>query len=1456
MYSRLCLFMFLYLLSFAAYAQNNTKHVRYTTANGLSDNRITTIIKDRDGFMWFGTWVGISRFDGYRFSIFKSYPGDHSPLKNNRIDDIVEDKTTGDLWIKAYDSQVYRFDKKLGVFSALSDLLKQEAVKNVVFTKMLLVDNNTIWLETDNAGIFLVNNSSSANPSLIKFSASANLRLPSNNITSFKIDENKKVWIGTNKGLRVFLPNRNKGYEPKNIPSTLKNETISSVVEGNTKYWITNQKGILFGIDKTTLAFKSFQVTSSAIHYAWYSKKYDKVYCTTAKGELIAVSNTGSIEYLAKMTDDSALFAAFEDADGTLWIESQNYGIVKFDIATKQLSYLLHRGNYPFKPKIWNSTIFQDKNGTVWINLKEKGLLFYDKSTKSLKVFSNRSEAASKELSNNIIRCFYDPSGVMWMGSGFDGVEKIVFQESNFTQFVPKPLSTLRSENEVRGIYSDRNNRLWLGTKDGQLHITKDNKRIANIFLNQPEKHAGVYSITEDWKGNVWLGTKPSGLMKAQPVDAIHSKYHFTEFALDYSGPTEGKPRRSIYSLLEDNQRRLWAGTFGDGLVQIVEEKGKVSYKTIYNAILKYPKGNFIRIRHLAEDAKGRIWIGTTGGLLVFNPAGKSENYTFKVYKKELGNINSLGGDDVQYIFKDSKNRMWVLTSAGGLNLAEGNDPTKALTFINYSTKNGLPSDCLLGCLEDKQGNLWLATQNGISKFDVNNKKFQNFNHNDGIHDATLSEASSTVNKNGDFVFGTTFGYLSFNPENVKATKVPAKMAFTNLQINSEDLVPGESSALKADINNLNELELEHNQNGISIEFAVLDYRSVDKQNFSYRLKGFDDVWRNTDGQRRATYTNLPPGDYVFEVRSLNDELYDQLPFKSIPITILPPFWKTWWAYLAYLILLTAIFVAIRRVVITVLKLRQSVEVEKRLAELKLNFFTQISHELRTPLTLIMNPSEEVLQNENLTPKGKEYMSIVVKNASRMVKLVNQVLDLRKVQSGKATLKITEINVYSFVEEILLYFKDGLAQKNINVLINNERQLLLWGDAEKLEIIIYNVLANAIKFSPAHSNIQINIVEVDGCIKIDVIDEGPGVKHAELDDIFKLYYEGGSSNGKNVKGTGIGLALSKELVELHEGKITAANHSPKGLRISIELKSGNSHFNAENVHVFEDGFDSPVQYDVEPKSEIEVKEVFEVESKVLPTVLVVEDNHDLRSFLTNKLTEYYKVESANNGLIGLQKAKELIPDLILSDIMMPEMDGVEMLDQLKTDPTTSHIPVILLTAKHSIESQIEGLKYGADYYLTKPIKMELLQVAMTNILNRRRQFAQSLIAGEVAEEEEVKESFITAYDKEFLEKIIHIVEGKLDDEEFNIDYVADAMAMSRSAFFKKLKSLTDLAPVEFVRDLRLRKAKEIFDAGEENISTVAYAIGFSNPKYFSTCFRSKYNQTPSEYLKSIRQRRK
>ncbi|WP_199120353.1 two-component regulator propeller domain-containing protein [Pedobacter sp. ASV28] len=1457
MYKRLYLIIFLYFICFAINAQDKTRHTRYTTADGLSDNRVTTIIKDRDGFMWFGTWVGISRFDGYRFSIFKSYPGDRSPLKSNRIDDIVEDQQTGDFWVKAYDAQIYRFDKKLGKFSALSDLLQVATIKNVVFTKILLVDKNSVWLQTDTSGVFLIENSSSAKPKLIKFSKGRhqNLALPSNYITSFKLDKEKNAWIGTEKGLRVFAPHAGTSYQNVALPETMvKNIAVSSIAEAADKCWLATDEGTLISIGKKYREVSKYQVSANALYNVWYSKALGKVYCTSSRGELIAVTNTGSIEYLERTADRSPLFAIFEDRSNHLWIESQNFGMVKFDADKKQLVYLLNKAAYPFKPKTWNSTVFQDKNGTVWLNIKEKGLMYYDKDSQSLKLFSNRSEAAIKELSNNIIRCHYDPSGVMWLGSGFDGIEKIVFRETNFRQYVPKPLSTLRSENEVRGIYSDRNNRLWFGTKDGILHLVKDGKQLSGVLKNETEGHAGVYSIVEDWKGNIWLGTKPSGLMKAVPADVDHHQYYLFQYSLNHRETSDTRPKRSIYSLLEDHERRLWAGSFGDGLIQIVEVNGEVTYKTIYNAFLKYPKGNYYRIRHLAEDAKGKIWVGTTGGLLIFDPKGKPEQYTFKIYKKELGNINSLGGDDVQYIYRDSNNRMWVLTSAGGLNLAVGDEPTQSLKFINYSTKNGLPSDCLLGCMEDRHGNLWLATQNGISKFDMASGKFQNFNHNDGIHEATLSETSCTINKDGEFIFGTTFGYLSFNPENVKADKVSAKMAFTNLQINSEDLVPGEDSPLKIDINNLDELKLDHNQNGISIEFAVLDYRSVNKQNFSYRLKGFDEVWRNTDGQRRATYTNLPPGHYVFEVRSLNEELYDQLPFKSIPITILPPLWKTWWAYLIYAILAIVLFMVIKRVVITMLRLRQGIAVEKRLAELKLNFFTQISHELRTPLTLIMNPSEEVLHNERLSAKGREYMAIVVKNAGRMVKLVNQVLDLRKVQSGKATLRITELELRTFIENIIDYFKENCTNRNIRLVLAENTPVKVWADVEKLEIIIYNVLANAIKFSPDHATISINLMEdlVLGLSKIEIIDEGPGVQEEELDNIFRLYYEGDHAHGQALKGTGIGLALSRELVELHGGKIYAANMAPKGLCMTMELKLGKAHFITEDVRFMEGEYMPPPL--IRTAAVIATKQEMPEVQKDLPTVLVVEDNDDLRSFLRNKLLVHYQVETANNGLLGLQKAKEIMPDLILSDIMMPEMDGVAMLDKLKNEPATSHIPVILLTAKHAIESQIEGLKYGADYYLTKPIKMELLEVAMGNILKRRQQFVQSLVDKE--EPIEAQETYITSYDKEFLEKIIQIVEDKLDDDQFNIDYVADNMAMSRSAFFKKLKSLTNLAPVEFVRDLRLKKAKAMFDMGEENISFVAYAIGFSNPKYFSTCFRNKYRQTPSEYLKDLGKQRK
>jgi len=1456
---RSCLYLLLQFICVHAYSQVVTSLRHYSTANGLSDNRITAVTKDKEGFMWFGSWAGISRFDGYNFLTFKSYPGDKSSLKSNRIDEVVEDSGGRYLWVKAYDKQVYRFDKRTHEFASLPDLLKDSSVAQLSFSKILNVKDNCVWLRTDGRGVMQITNCADEQPVFTIFSheASSGYKIPSNDISFFTLDKFKNVWLGTSAGLCILKKHRQNQYKVE-TPAVLSGQFFPRITEGKNAMWLPAANGTLLSFSHASRQVKRYKVSSGVLNHILASKKSGNIYCTTSAGELLAVNDAGRTTLLTKISNGTLLYM-FEDNEGVLWVESEHFGVIKFDPRNKTTEYLFPQGNYDLNSKVRNILIFEDKNSIVWMNLKGR-LYYYSPEKKRVQSLSSEMESSNVPLPNDILRIFYDPAGVLWIGTGYDGIAKLVFQENDFKQFLPVPGSSSRADNEVRGILADRSNRLWFGTKAGQLYLYSNGRKVPDVLTNGFVNKAGIYSILQDRKDRLWFGTKDDGIIKADPADKQGNKYTVTQYFADKKA-AGGITSNSIYCLLEDKKGRIWAGSFEDGLILIEEKDGKITFKTTKNCFKNYPKASFKKIRHMAEDAQGRIWIGTTNGLLIFDPdSGAPENYTFREYKKEPGNINSLGGNEVQFIFCDSQKQMWVLTTSGGLNLASGSDPLKALSFLNYSMKDGLPSDFLLGCVEDNQGNLWIASQNGLSRFSIRKRKFQNFNYSDGLHNASFSEASCTKLKSGEIFFGTTAGYLSFDPEKIRMQSVNAPMAFTNLQINSENIIPGDKSPLKYSINNTEEIELNYDQNVISIDFAVLDFHFTEKQNYACRLRGFDNTWRNTEGQRRATYTKLPPGNYVFEVKSLNDELYQNVPARSLKITILPPFWRTWWAYTIYLILACVAVVIIRRVAITMLKLRQGIEVERRLADLKLGFFTQISHELRTPLTLIINPSEEILKSKSLSGKEKEYMSVVVKNARRMLRLVNQVLDLRKVQSGKAVLQLSEVEILSFVRGMLDYFRETTSHRNLRVEISSDlEELYVWIDADKLEIVLYNLLANAIKFSPDNSTINITLVKDDTSkhLKIEVADEGSGVHEGELLDIFKLYYEGKQSSEKLVKGTGIGLALSKELVELHGGNIYAKHNSPNGLKVVVELLLGNVHFNSgstTNNSFIPEELSSDFATD-------ELTEFAEnsqtVEAEDMPLVLLVEDNDDLRRFLATKFADHYRVETAVNGMDGLSKAKEILPDLVLSDVMMPELDGIQLLDRLKNDPATSHIPVILLTAKYSVESQIQALAYDADYYITKPFKMELLQVAVSNIIGKRKKVFQSIQNEEPVEDENQKEEIvITEYDRQFLEKILQIVEGKMNDLQFNIEDVADSIDMSRSAFYRKFKSLTDLTPVEFVRETRLKKAKSLFDAGEDNISVAAYAVGFSNPKYFSYCFRAQFQQSPSDYVKGIKSQRK
>ena len=1002
---------------------------------------------------------------------------------------------------------------------------------------------------------------------------------------------------------------------------------------------------------------------------------------------------------------------------------------------------------------------------------------------------------------------------------------------------------TFRSDNEVRGLLEDRKKRLWVGGKGGKLYVLENGQPVENLFVNLPAGGLGlVYDMIQDKTGAIWLGTKFHGLYKAVPVNTAETKYQLYHYEHNPNDPNSISSDE-IYSLLEDKTGRVWVASFETGLDLAIPEGDGIRFIHDRNALSDYPVNMFRKIRHMAEDKEGRLWLGTTDGLLIINTSNLGR-FTYAMYQKVPGNPHSLGINDIQFVYRDTRNRMWLATSGGGLNQVIVDDPMKSLRFEVYTTQHGLPNDFLLSCVEDQHQNLWIATQTGLSKFDLQKKVFRNYNSYDGVPPYAFSEASGIRLQNGQLVFGTLKGYLTFDPNTIVNHPIPAQIALTNLQINNANIVTGgKDNILPFSIDHTPALQLAYNQNNISIDYRVLDYRSGDKQSYAYRLQGFDTGWHYNRSERRATYTNLLPGDYEFEVKCINPDLYSNEPVKSLHITIRPPWWKTGWAYLIYVLVAAIIFEIVRRAALTMLRLRHRIAVEKKLAELKLNFFTNVSHELRTPLTLILNPIEEINKQETLTPQGRQYIEVVRKNANRMARFVNQLLDLRKLQSGKASIHSSRVEVISFVKSIGEYFLELAKEKRIDFQVVSESKAIeAWLDVDKIETVIYNLVANAFKFTPEGKAIRVQIKQLPdhNKLQIEVIDQGKGVPPELLNQIFELFYEGPTTNG--MKGTGIGLALSKEMINLHGGNITARNNEAGGLTVTVILPVGKAEAPITTLPYERSEVSNEAFLPASPEPVV-------VQDGNKPLLVVVEDNTDLRAFLRAQFITHYRVEVAENGEEGLAKAIELQPDLVLSDIMMPKMNGIQLLDNLKNNLATSHIPVILLTAKSAVESQIEGLQYGADYYITKPFRQDFLEAAIRNLISKRQKILASLLENKKPVEGESTEVSITVRDEAFLQQIVAIVEEKMTDVDFNIDTVAETVAMSRTTFYRKFKGLTGLAPVEFVREMRLKRAKQLLDAGAGNISEIAYAVGFNNAKYFSTCFKAKYDVTPTEYVK-------
>ena len=754
-------------------------------------------------------------------------------------------------------------------------------------------------------------------------------------------------------------------------------------------------------------------------------------------------------------------------------------------------------------------------------------------------------------------------------------------------------------------------------------------------------------------------------------------------------------------------------------------------------------------------------------------------------------------------------------------------------------------------------------------------------------------------------LFGASGGVFIFNPDSIRKSSYIPPIVFSKLTVANEDITPGGNSLLKVDIDDADKLVLSHKENIFSVHFAALDYTNPQNIQYAYILDGFEKQWTFADKQRSVTYTNLPKGEYVLRVRSTNSDGVWVDNERILDIVILPSFWETPIAYVLYILFILIIILVAVYILFTIYRLKHEVSVEQQISDIKLRFFTNISHELRTPLTLIAGPVEQVLKNDKLPADAREQLVVVERNTSRMLRLVNQILDFRKIQNKKMKMQVQRVDIVPFVRKVMDNFEAVAEEHRIDFLFQTEKDhLYLWVDADKLEKIVFNLLSNAFKYTPNGKMITMFIREDENTVSIGVQDQGIGIAENKKKSLFVRFENLVDKNLFNQASTGIGLSLVKELVEMHKATISVDSRLGEGSCFKVDFLKGKEHYDKETEFILEDA-EAPVRMgqvvdianssiqsetlipDDSEKIEAVYEEDAAKEENSKELMLLVEDNQELREFLRSIFSPMYRVVEAADGREGANKALKYLPDIIISDVMMPEKDGIEMTRELRADMTTSHIPIILLTAKTTIESKLEGLEYGADDYITKPFSATYLQARVENLLMQRKKLQSfyrdslmhinmSVTSGEllastkamaeeerkiVPEREEEQTQLqsqqqptipdMSPNDRKFMDKLVELMEQNMDNGDLVVDDLVRELAVSRSVFFKKLKTLTGLAPIEFIKEIRIKRATQLIETGEFNMTQISYMVGINDPRYFSKCFKAQVGMTPTEYKEKI-----
>jgi signal transduction histidine kinase/ligand-binding sensor domain-containing protein/AraC-like DNA-binding protein len=1290
--------------------------------------------------------------------------------------------------------------------------------------------------------------------------------LSHNYIRTIYEDNDRRLWVGTEDG-GLSLYNRasddftNYLHNPQDIRSISSNNVRAITQDSKGRLWIGTGGGGLNRFDTGKKVFTSYR---------------------HAPANLNSLSGDNIEDIL-------------EDSDGALWIATWNAGLNKFLVGEEKFIHYRNVENEKYSlSSNYLKKLYIDNNGTLWIGTTEGGLNRYDKTQNRFVRYTYAAGRKHSISNNDVLSITEDNKGNLWIGTQNGGINILDKSRSNFRYIqYDKNNPDGLNNGSVYSLYKDRQGNLWIGTFSGGINFCDQTPVKFRHFTNNNTllglNNENVLSVYEDDDGNIYMGTDGGGLniyhqqsrkfthlTRERKTDGIPSNYPLCIYedreGYTWIGSFYGKVsqfNKQTYSfqkikleadikhvaVIEEDTitGKVWMGTWGEGLI-VYDKHGHTTQHYIPDAAKTGSISHAI-VFSIYQDRQGNMWIGTEGGGLNLYDR---KNDQFIRFQYNRDNPHSLSNNIVNVIYEDLQGNLWVGTQ-GGLNVLDRSKNT----FTAYTIKDGLPNNVIQAIEEDRYGYLWLSTNKGISRFDPKTITFRNYEIADGLRSNSFNRLSSFRNKQGTIYFGGINGLDYFHPDSIADNNFIPPVYFTELQVFNKPVSFREDHApITRPIDEADEIRLSYKESVFSLAFAALNYTAPEKNQYAYKLEGFDERWNLVGSQRKATYTNLDPGEYILRVKAANNDGIWNEQGNAIRIVISPPFWKTWWARIIYMVLLITTLFFLRYILLQRMKVRNRLEMD----DIKLRFYANISHEFRTPLTLILGPLNQLTASAEIGGKDKQMLHLIHRNGQHLLRLINQLMHIYELDAGFMKLNVMKGDIIAFTKGIKEAFQFTAEKRNIVYNFSSSTPgAETYFDPDKVEKIVLNILSNAFKYTPDPGTISVSVTIFENGIPpvpevilkknrharsfvcIRITDNGEGISQVHHEKVFDPFFRLEREH-RTKEGTGIGLALARQLAVLHHGDILLRSDIGEGCEFSVWLPVGHEAFASGEISdkpydTTDRLLDAQTTYGITDNKLTSQTDL--LESRRRPLLLVVDDNSDIRQFIKLNFDAAFQIEEAENGEIGFQKACDSIPDIIISDVMMPVLDGVAMCCRIKKDIRTSHIPVVLLTARSDEDFQLHAFQAAhADDYIVKPFSTNVLLAKLGNIIELRESFRKKYQRDFIAHP---SAPATTSPDAIFIKKAVEIVEQNIEDPGFNVETFCRDLGMSQTNLYRKLQSILGVSGNQFIKDIRMKRAVQLLASGQYPVHEIARMVGFTDANYFSKSFKKQFGVLPSSW---------